>query len=186
PVDTDGISVESEGSVSLLEKSVTVDLEASPMLAWRWRVTMPAPPTDLATKGEDDRSLALYVAFPFVPEEAGVMERLKRAVVENLAGEEAPGRVLVCVWGGDGARGDRLQSPHLGDSGMMTILRPTNTKPGVWFDETIDVAEDYRKAFASEPPDPMSLAIGADTDDTMSKSRAVITDLAFVERSKAF
>ena len=181
-----GIAVTSDNSVSLLQRPLSVDLEKTPLLAWRWRVTEAAPATDLTVKGEDDRSLALYVAFPFVAEEAGVFERMRHAFIEKLTGKATPGRVLVYIWGGEGARGDRVPSPHLGNAGMMTILRPANTASGPWFDEAIDIAEDYRIAFGSEPPAPVSLAIGADTDDTLSTARAVVTDLAFIARSKAF
>ncbi|MEM8951191.1 MAG: DUF3047 domain-containing protein, partial [Pseudomonadota bacterium] len=88
-----GVTVLSESSVSLVQRPLDVDLAATPLLTWRWRVDEAAPPTDLGVKGGDDRSLAIYVAFPFQPEKAGIMERMKRAVVESVAGEEAPGRV---------------------------------------------------------------------------------------------
>ena len=180
-----GVVVQSESSVSLVQRPLDVDLAATPLLSWRWRVAAQAPPTDLTTKGEDDRTLALYVAFPFVPEEAGLMERMKRTLVETVAGKDAPGRVLMYVWGGEGMRGDRVESPHLGSSGIMTILRPANTESETWFEEAVDVAEDYRRTFGSEPPDPLSIAIGADTDDTMSRADGVVVDLAFVKRADA-
>jgi hypothetical protein len=177
--------VESDRSVSLIQMPIDVDLDATPFLSWRWRVEQQAPPSDLGVKGEDDRSLALYVAFPFVPEEASIMERMKRAVVEAVAGKDAPGRVLMYVWGGDGTRGDQIESPHMGGSGIITILRPATMEPAIWFDEAINIAEDYRRIFGSEPPDPISLAIGADTDDTMSRVRGAVTDINFIPPTNA-
>ncbi len=181
-----GVAVFSEGTVSLLQRPLSVDLERSPVLTWGWRVDRAVPPTDLSIKGGDDRSLAVYIAFPFQPEKASLMERTKRAIVESLVGEEAPGRVLVYVWGGKGKRGDHVPNPYLGEAGMTTILRPAGSETGVWQDESIDVAEDYRNSFASEPPDPISIAIGADSDDTMSEIQAVITGLTFIERPITF
>ena len=176
--------VESDRSVSLLQMPIDVDLEATPLLSWRWRVEQPAPPTDLGVKGEDDRSLALYVAFPFQPEDASAFERMKHALLENLAGEDIPGRILAYVWGGEGERGDRVISPHLGDAGIITILRPAGSGTGIWQEERVDVAEDYRRTFGSEPPDPISLAIGADTDDTRSAALGVIADLEFIGNAR--
>ncbi|MGI9417182.1 MAG: DUF3047 domain-containing protein [Geminicoccaceae bacterium] len=184
PGEAGDVVVQSDGSVSLVQRALDVDLEATPILSWRWRVTTQAPPTDLAVRGEDDRSLALYVAFPFVPEEAGVMERMRRAIVERAAGKEAPGRVLMYVWGGEGDRGDRVESPYLGSSGIITILRPAGAEPGVWLDEMVNIAEDYRRTFGSEPPDPISIAIGADTDDTGSQAEGFVAGLTFVERPR--
>ncbi|MEM7044859.1 MAG: DUF3047 domain-containing protein [Pseudomonadota bacterium] len=175
--------VESEKSVSLIQRSIDVNIARTPRLSWRWRVVRQVPPTDLATKGEDDRTLALYVAFPFVPAEASAFERMRRAVIEKFAGSEAPGRVLMYVWGGEGARGDRVISPYLGDAGIITILRPAGSETQTWQDEIVDIAEDYRQTFGSEPPDPISLAIGADSDDTQTTALGAITDLAFVGTS---
>ena len=186
PDGSGGVAVISDGTVSLLQRPLSVDLQKNPVLTWRWRVDREAPPTDLSIKGGDDRSIAVYVAFPYRPEEASLMERMKRALVESTVGTKAPGRVLVYVWGGEGVRGDHLPNPYLGEAGMTTILRPAGSKTGVWQDESIDIAEDYRNRFRSEPSNPISIAIGADSDDTLSKVQAVITDLTFIERPKSF
>lgn len=180
------LQVDSDGSVSVLQKPLSIDIEATPILRWRWCVTEPAPATDLAIKGEDDRSLAVYVAFPFVPEEASAFEKLERKIVEKTAGPNTPGRILMYVFGGQGERGTIVPSPHLGEAGMMQILRPGGTPAGEWFEETIDITDDYRKAFGTEPPNPMSLAISADTDDTDSHSRGLVIDLGFVGEQRVF
>ena len=49
--DDGAIAVISENSVSLLQKPLSVDLEKTPVLAWRWRVTEAAPATDLSGQG---------------------------------------------------------------------------------------------------------------------------------------
>jgi hypothetical protein len=185
PDGTGGVIVMSDRSVSLIRRPLDVDLKATPFLSWRWQVTMPAPPADLSVKGEDDRSLALYVAFPFVAEEATVFERMRRSIVEAVAGDEAPGRVLTYVWGGKAKRGETVRSPYFGESGMITVLRPASTTPGQWFEESVDVASDYRRIFGSAAPDPVSIAIGSDSDDTASKVEGIVADVGFVTQSEA-
>ena len=177
-----GIEVSSDHGVSLLKKPVMVDLTEAPTLSWRWRVATSAPATDLSIRGDDDRSLAVYVAFPFVPEEAGFFERLERSIVERTMGADTPWRVLAYVWGGLGERGDQVASPHMGDAAMMTILRPGSAPTKQWFMEQVDVAADYWRAFGSEPPNPLYVAISADTDDTASMAEGVVTDLEFHDR----
>ena len=182
PDGTGGIVVMSDKSVSLIRRPLSVDLDKTPLLSWRWQVTMPAPPADLSVKGEDDRSLALYIAFPFVAKEATVFERMRRSLIEAIAGDEAPGRVLTYVWGGDADRGERLRSPYFGDSGMITVLRPANA-PGQWFEERVDIASDYQRVFGSPAPDPVSIAIGSDSDDTESMVEGIVADLGFVAQT---
>ena len=179
-----GVAVISNGTVSLLQRPLAIDLQENPVLTWRWRVDQAAPPTDLSIKGEDDRSLAVYVAFPFQPEEASLMERMKHAIVESTVGSNTPGRVLIYVWGGEGVRGEHVSNPYLGKAGMTTILRPAGSATGVWQDESVDIAEDFKNSFGSEPPDPISIAIGADSDHTMSRVQAVIKSLTFIKRPK--
>jgi hypothetical protein len=171
--------------VSRLYRPVEVDLAATPVLTWRWRVDEPVPPTDLTEKGEDDTAITLYVGFPWNPGEASFMERLKRPLVEAYAGEDAPGRVLAYVFGGKQPRGTAVDSPHLGDAGAMRVLRPAQSPTGEWFEERVDLAKDYRAAFGEDLPAPMQIAISADTDDTGSTSRGFVKDLAFVGRDEA-
>jgi len=177
------IEVASKDSVSTLYKPVTVDLGQRPILTWRWRVEQAAPATDLAAKGEDDCSLAVYVGFPYRPEQASFVERVKRKLVESWAGENAPGRVLRYVFCGESARGAMVESPYFGAAGMIKVLRPTSSPTGAWFEEQVDITADYRQAFGEKSQNPSQIAIGADTDDTHSTSRAEVAGLAFVARS---
>ena len=179
------IEVVSSSSVSRLYRPVEVDLAATPVLRWRWRVDEPVPPTDLTQKGEDDTALTLYVGFPWDPGRASFRERLTRPLVEAYAGEDAPGRVLAYVFGGDHPRGAWVASPHLRSAGAMRVLRPADSPTGEWFEEHVDIVADYRAAFGQDPPDPTQIAISADTDNTGSTSRGFVQDLAFVARGEA-
>jgi hypothetical protein len=179
------IEVISDDSVSTLHQPIEVDIDERPVLTWRWRVDEPAPATDLSVKGQDDCSLAVYVGFPFDPEQASFFERLKRPLVESWVGDDAPGRVLRYVFCGSHERGEVVESPYLGSAGVIKVLRPADSRAAVWFEEQVDLAADYRDAFGEEPPNPTQLAIQADTDNTHSKSRAYIADIAFVPREAA-
>jgi Protein of unknown function (DUF3047) len=179
------IEVVSSDSVSTLYTPVDVDLDERPVLTWRWRVDEAAPATDLSVKGADDCSLAVYVGFPFEPEQASFFDRLKRPLVESWVGEDAPGRVLRYVFCGRHQRGEVVESPYLGSAGAIEVLRPADSATGEWLEERVDLAADYRRAFGEEPPDPTQVAIQADTDNTGSTSRASIADLAFVARDAA-
>ena len=179
------IEVISSSSVSRLYRPIDVDLNATPMLTWRWRVDDPVPPTDLTERGEDDTAITLYVGFPWDPGQASFRERLTRPLVEAYAGEDAPGRVLAYVWGGEHPRGAWVESPHLRSAGAVRVLRPADSPTGEWFEERVDLVADYREAFGEDPPDPGQIAISADTDDTRSTSRGFVDALAFLRRDEA-
>ena len=167
------IEVVSNDSVSTLYTPVDVEIDERPVLTWRWRVDEAAPATDLSVKGADDCSLAVYVGFPFQPEQASFFDRLKRPLVESWVGEDAPGRVLRYVFCGGHQQGEVVESPYLGSAGMIEVLRPADSATGQWFDERVDLAADYRKAFGEEPPDPISRACrGTTTRSTGCASRS--------------
>ena len=177
------IEVVSNNSVSTLYRPVHENIRDLPVLTWRWRVEKPAPATDLSVKGEDDCALAVYVGFPYEPGQASFFERLKRPLVESWAGENAPGRVLRYVFCGSHERGEVVESPYLGSAGFIRVLRPADSPTDEWFTEQVDLAADYRQAFGEEPPNPVQIAIQADTDDTESASRGSVADLAFAPRA---
>jgi hypothetical protein len=93
--------------------------------------------------------------------------------------------VLRYVFCGAHPQGATVESPYLGDAGMIKVLRPADSPTGEWLEERVDLAADYREAFGEAPSDPTQLAIQADTDNTGSKSRAQVADLAFVSRAAA-
>lgn len=173
------IEVASAGSVSLLYHDVVPELARTPCLAWRWRVERSMPPTDIARKGGDDRPVAVYVTFPYDPDEASLPERMKRVLVELAQGRDAPGRVLVYMWGGRSPRGSMVESPYLGSFGALLVLRSGDAPLGQWFAEEVDVAKDYARVFKKPARQPNQVAIGADSDDTGLESLAQVAELRF-------
>ena len=110
---------------------------------------------------------------------------MKRPLVESLAGEEAPGRVLRYVFCGAHRAGRHGREPLSRRCRVIKVLRPADSPTGEWLEERVDLAADYRAAFGEAPSDPSQLAIQADTDNTDSTSRALVADLAFVPRNAA-
>ena len=178
--DDGAIEVTGEASVSMLFRPLDADPAETPILTWRWRVDAGVPPTDLARRGGDDRSLAVFVGFAWDPDSAGLMERLRRPFVEQAAGPAAPGRTLSFVWGGDRPAGARFASPYGSGSGHVVVLRGGDAPTGGgWQAERVDVAAAYRAAFGSEPTGITWIADSADGDDTGTTVRAAVDGLAF-------
>ncbi len=176
-IEDDGtVVIESRGTVSVLWRDFPADPRRTPVLRWRWRVDRAVPPTDLTRKGGDDRSLAVYVAFAWDPARASLVERGVRAVLTALAGRELPGPLLTYVWGGDGRIEGWFDNPYLPAGAKMRVLRDQGAPIGVWLDERVDVAADFRAAFGAEPPLVEKLGVGADSDDTGSVASGRLAD----------
>lgn len=165
----DRLSVESDGTVSLVWARLPEASWGVQSADWRWSVSRSVPPTDLARKGGDDRNLALY--FVFLPEaEARAAGRSK--IRRLLNADNA--RVLVYVWGGTEGQPRLQASPYLGPRGMTVALRPAGTGTA---NEAVDLAADHRATFGTAPGALVGIAISADSDDTATAIRAEIANL---------
>jgi hypothetical protein len=163
------ISVTSDDSVSLLWRAVPESLRSASSATWTWRVEDGVPPTDLSQKGGDDRNQSLY--FIFAPQE--VAANLDDLGIRGLL-KQPDIRVLMYVWGGLHARGDRVPSPYLGARGMSIVLRPAG---GGEYAETVDLRSDLERIYGQRDLSLIGLALSADSDDTQSRIRAEISDL---------
>ncbi len=178
-----GVRITTNASVSMLYRPETAaSLAQTPMLRWRWRVLEAGPATDLTVKGADDRPAALYVSFPYDSARASFWERMRRPLVEMSQGADAPGKVLVYVWGGKQPRGTRFDSPYMGSASGNWVLRSGAAPTGTWFEEAVDLVADFEAAFGYAPPDPVQIAVSADSDDSAARSVAEITEIRFAAR----
>jgi hypothetical protein len=165
----DGVSVVSDGAVSLIWTALPPAQGDVRKASWGWSVGQSVPATDLTQKGGDDRDLSLY--FVFMPENVAAQNR-NASIRKLLSVKEA--RVLMYVWGGEHARGSVLPSPYLGARGKTVILRKAGTGD---HRESVDLAGDFAKAFGGQKTTLVGLAVSADSDDTDSTLRASLTGL---------
>ncbi len=163
------LGVKSDGSVSLLWRSLPQSMWDSKTAAWDWSVETSVPATDLSRKGGDDRNLALY--FIFLPEAAaqGAQSKGVRGLLEN-----PDVRVLMYIWGGSHSAGQIVSSPYLGARGRSMILRGAGTGQA---SERVDLARDIKRAFGEEAQSLVGLAVSSDSDDTKTQVSAAISRL---------
>ena len=162
------LDITSDGTVSLLWRPLDKRQWDTTQVTWSWRVSEGVVPTDLTKKGGDDRNLALY--FIFV--DPARADTLRTTNARRVLREDST-RAIIYVWGGDHAIGQNLASPY--SPRMRTkILQDAMTGS---FDESIDLAQDYRRMFGTAPGALVGLALSADSDDTDGRIVANLSDL---------
>ena len=164
------IEVISQSSVSMLGRSIQKKLTAKSVLSWEWKILQPVFLSDITLKGSDDRSLALYITFPFDPETASFREKLLRPMVELIEGKNAPGRMLSYIWTGYGKADELYKSPFYGGVNVMIVKRNSSDPLNKWQNESVNLVADYQRAFGSKPHKISEILIGADTDDLLGSS----------------
>jgi hypothetical protein len=172
------ITVTAANSVGFLFRDASKVARAGRYLAWRWRVDVMPPPTDLAMKGMDDRPLAVHVWFAETDGSSADWS-LRDRLGAWLQNAPLPGKMLTYVWGGVGKRGDRFRNPYREAGGQIVVLQAGDSPNGQWLNETVDIAADFEAAFGTPPPPPAYVAISADTDDKGGISKGAVADMVF-------
>ncbi len=160
-------------------------------LRWRWRLDQPlsggksAP--DLTTKAGDDAALKVCVMFDHPLDRVPLIERTVLRIARKASGESLPAATLCYVWDSARSAGLRGANPYTRRVRFIS-LRGSETPSGQWASESQDVAQDFIALFGDELsqgaqtprgelPKVSAVLVGADSDNTGSRSMGWVTDL---------
>ncbi len=148
----------------------------APNISWRWRVDGTVTPTDLATRGGDDRPVAIHLFFGQQPQHTSLFAKLFGSFPPH-------GHALTYVWGGKRPIGSIIDNPYF-DKGKIIIVRNAQDKVGRWRAETRNLADDLRRAFGTtQKLGPLThIAVSGDTDETGSRNSARVAKLQITRR----
>lgn len=160
-----GLKAETRQSASGLICTRSFNPFETPVLSWRWRVENVFKNGDATRKDGDDYPLRVYVLFHYDPQKSGAAQKLKYLLARKIHGEYPPDSVLNYIWASRKHSERILSSPYT-DRSRMIIMRAGAEDIGRWLDEKVNLLDDYRTAFAGEPPARATLAIMSDSDNT--------------------
>lgn len=169
------------------------DLKDEPpaRLQWRWRLDQPlsggqAAP-DLNTKAGDDAALKVCAMFDHPLERVPFVERTVLRIARSISGEALPAATVCYVWDSGRAAGLQGANPYTRRVRYIS-LRGSETPTRQWVAENRDLARDFATLFADElpagstVPPPRTVLIGADSDNTASRSTGWVADLQWLPR----
>jgi hypothetical protein len=172
------LEVKSASSMSLMARPLDVDLEATPVLCWRWRVASSIARADMRQREGDDYAARVYVSFS-LPEAAmsfGLKTRLTLA--RAFWGADLPDAAVNYVWDNRNPQGTEQANAYT-DRAMMVVLRSGDADAGGWVWERRNVKADVSRLFAPGAR-ALQLAVTADTDNTGTSAHAGFADFHFV------
>lgn len=144
---------------STIAKDPGVDLLATPILEWAWKVVAFPAGVDLRRKAGSDATGHLLVVWPRFP-----------ALLRS--------RVLAYVWDPGLPAGTMLRSAKTSRV-TYVVVRSGTTGVGEWRTERRNVRDDYRAVYAEEPDPPGAIALSIDTNDTRAPAEALIGAISF-------
>lgn len=181
---TDGsIRIEANASNALIYRELAEQDKAAQFLSWSWQAES-LPPSKILTKiNNDDRAIALYVAFEIDRSNLSLWGRISSSVASLFSGLPQ-GQILTYVWGNEDAIGDWFANPYIRRIGRMKVLRNATSPLNQWHDERIDLVADFTDAFGYAPIRPVYLALSADTEDSGTNSISWVRDIRLVDQSE--
>lgn len=174
------LKAESHASASAIVYRRTFNIYENPQLRWRWKVTKLSDRGNPKVKAGDDYPIRVYVMFQYDPDSASLGESLIYKATKAIYGKYPPHSTLNYVWTGANMSERFIASPYTSKA-YMVVLEKGKEKAGQWVEESVNVLEDYRKAFGKEPPAMAGIAVMSDSDNTGAQAEAY---LEFIEVGK--
>lgn len=173
------VEASANASMALLARPLSIDLQATPVLCWWWRVDAVLQQAELGRKSGDDYAARVYVAFALPAESMGLGLRMKLALGRSLYGALVPDAAVNYVWDNKHPVGTRSFNTYT-DRAAMVVQRSGAAQAGHWVSERVNVLADATRAFGSLPFKASLLAVASDTDNTGERARAGFAELHFV------
>jgi hypothetical protein len=164
--------------------NLVFDLPSVPVpqrLNWAWRVQQGNAAVDLQKKAGDDTAVKVCMSFDLPLDRVPFLERQLLRAARVASGELLPAATLCWVWGGKEAHGSQLDSPFTRRVRYI-VLRNDSDALATWFEESRDVAADFRRSFGEEAepaPPAIAVIVGGDADNTAGHSVAHVGQLRF-------
>lgn len=173
------LKTESQASASAIVYKKTFNVYEYPRMRWRWKVENVYTRGNPRDKSGDDYPIRIYVMFHYDPQKADIMEKVSYGIAKAFYGKYPPHSTMNYVWTGNELPDRIITSPYT-DKAKMIILEQGQNKVGNWVEETVNILDDYRKAFGKEPPATAGIAIMNDSDNTGEKA------ISYVEYIEVF
>lgn len=148
---------------------------------WAWRVDQPNTAMLLNLKAGDDSPAKVCLSFDLPIDDVPFLERALLRLARARSPEPLPAATLCWVWGYAEATGRVIANPYTRRVRYL-VLRGQGDAAGRWFEETRDVAADFRAAFGDESqavPPVTAVLISGDADNTGAHSLAHVAGLIF-------
>jgi len=159
----------SDASASAIIYNKMFNVYEYPRMRWRWRVDNVYTKGNPRDKSGDDYPMRIYVMFQYDPQKADITEKVSYGIAKTLYSKYPPHSTLNYVWTGH-AHAERIITSPYTDKAKIIVLEQGRSKVGTWVEETVNILEDYRRAFVKRPTATTGVGIMNDSDNTGEKA----------------
>jgi len=168
-----------EASASGIVAPVRFDINASPILQWRWKVAQLIDGADNAVASREDSPVRIILNFDGDRAKLSLLDRASSAVAKRISGRELPYAELMYIWSNRVPVGTVIENPHTHRIEMV-VATTGAANVGQWVTVRRNVVEDFRRAFNELPGLLTDVGVLTDTDNTGATVDAWYGDIRFV------
>lgn len=161
--DVRALSATCDGTGSALARRLPVDLKATPILHWQWRVDGVHEGLNEQDKAGDDFAARVYVIH-----DGGVLKWRSRAI--NY------------VWAGNTERGRHWPNPFTDKAMMIAVETGAPADIDAWVDESRDVRADFKRFYNLDLDTLDAVAIMTDCDNAGGSASAAYRRIHFAPK----
>ncbi|MEE8328509.1 MAG: DUF3047 domain-containing protein [Thermodesulfovibrionia bacterium] len=163
------LKAESNSSASALVYKKEFNAYKYPRVRWRWKISNIYKKGNALEKSGDDYPARIYIMFKYDHGKASFIKKIKYSLAKTLYGEYPPHSTINYIWANRQHKKNIITNTYAKETKMI-ILQAGSEKAGKWMEQEVNIIEDYRKAFGSEPPAIASIAVMNDSDNTKEGS----------------
>jgi len=173
------LEADATGAASGLIHAGDVDLGATPVVQWRWKVAGPIPNADNRDARREDAPARLVFFFDGESSNLSIGERAGMAI-SGAVGDKLPYATLMYIWTNSAPVGTVIANPHTNRVQMIVVGGAADA--GKWQKLRRNVSADFQKVFREQPGKLLGYGLMTDTDNTGASARAWYGDIRFTAR----
>jgi len=170
------LSAKADGAATGLGQPTKIDIRATPVIEWRWKVSRLIAAADNAVASKEDSPARIVFSFGGDRAKLPLTDRLALTLSDQRSGKPTPYATLMYIWSNKAPVGTVIPNPHTGRV-QMIVASSGPAGVGAWQSLKRNVLEDYRKAFNEDPGLLMSIGVLTDTDNTGESAEAWYGDI---------
>lgn len=165
--------METRAGASALILQDRFNVYAYPNLSWRWKVSNIYRKGDSGSRDGDDYPARIYVLFSYDPEQASLGKKLQYEAARLFFGAYPPDSSINYIWANREDAPPVITNVFTEQAKMIPVNRGEQGL-GAWQEFTVNMVDDYFRAFQRMPPAEASLAVMIDADNTGESATACI------------
>ena len=170
------LNAKADGAATGLGQPTKIEIKATPVLEWRWKISRLITSADNAVGSKEDSPVRIVFSFGGDRAKLPLSDRLALSLSDQRSGKPTPYATMMYVWANKAPVGTVIPNPHTGRV-QMIVASSGPGGVGAWQTLKRNVLEDFRRAFNEDPGMLMSIGVLTDTDNTGESVEAWYGDL---------